>query len=113
MTKKWLLLALVSFLLVAAEYEARSQDSSGAIARPAPQNEVRLEKSRMVAMRDGVRLATDLYFPEVADATLPVVLIRTPYAKNEFRDDRDGDAYMFASHGFVVVVQDSRGKFES
>ena len=113
MSKKWLLLALVPFLLVAEEHEARAQDSSGAISRPAPQNEVRLEKSRMVPMRDGVRLATDLYFPEVADETLPVVLIRTPYDKNELRDDLDGDAHMFASHGFVVVVQDSRGKFES
>ena len=113
MNKKWLLLALVSSLLVAAAHEARAQDSSGAISRPAPQNKVRLEKSRMVPMRDGVRLATDLYFPEVADETLPVVLIRTPYDKNELRDDLDGDAHMFASHGFVVVVQDSRGKFES
>ena len=54
MRKTWLLLALFPFLIVAAEYEARSQDSSGPISRPAPQNEVRLEKSRMVPMRDGV-----------------------------------------------------------
>ena len=88
-------------------------DAEGPIARPAPRNGFRLEKSRMVPMRDGVRLATDLYFPEIPDEKLPVVLIRTPYDKNELRDKADGDAHMFASHGFVVAVQDSRGKFES
>ena len=83
------------------------------IPRPAPENGFRLEKSRMVPMRDGVRLSTDLYFPEVEDEQLPVVLIRTPYDKNRMRDDAEGDAHMFASHGFVVATQDSRGKFES
>ena len=122
MRKTWLLLALVPFLIVAGENPARSsgspespesQESSGSISRPAPQNEVRLEKSRMVPMRDGVRLSTDLYFPEIPDERLPVILIRTPYDKNQSRDETDNDVYMFASHGFVVAVQDSRGKFES
>ena len=85
----------------------------GPIARPEGEHGVRLEKSRMAPMRDGVRLAADLYFPDVADEKLPTVLIRTPYDKNRMRDDKDGDTHMFASHGFVVVAQDSRGKFES
>jgi putative CocE/NonD family hydrolase len=81
---------------------------------PEPENEVRLEESRMVPMRDGVRLSTDLYFPEIPDKKLPTVLIRTPYNKNSFRD-REGraTAYMFASRGFVVAVEDCRGKHES
>ena len=106
-------LVLGALFTVAEAYEAMLQDSSDPISRPAPENEVRLEKSRMVPMRDGVRLATDLYFPEIPDARLPVILIRTPYNKNELRDNKNGDAYMFASRGFVVAVQDSRGKFES
>ncbi len=81
---------------------------------PEPKYEVRLEESRMVPMRDGVRLSTDLYFPEISDGKLPTVLIRTPYNKNSFRErEKRGQAYMFASHGFVVAVQDSRGKHES
>jgi len=87
---------------------------------PEPENEVRLEESRMVPMRDGVRLSTDLYFPEIPDEKLPTVLIRTPYNKNSFRERETngehragGTAYMFASHGFVVAVQDCRGKHES
>ena len=106
-------LVLGALITVAEAYEAMLQDSSDPISRPAPENEVRLEKSRMVPMRDGVRLATDLYFPEIPDEKLPVILIRTPYNKNGLRDNKNGDAYMFASRGFVVAVQDSRGKFES
>ena len=64
-------------------------------------------------MRDGMRLSTDLYFPDVEGEQFPVVLIRTPYDKNVMRDDENGDAHMFASHGFLVATQDSRGKFES
>jgi putative CocE/NonD family hydrolase len=81
---------------------------------PQPKYEVQLEKSHMVPMRDGVRLSTDLYFPQKADEKLPVILIRTPYNKKSHRD-REGSpqAYIFASHGFVVAVQDCRGKFES
>ena len=75
---------------------------------------VQLKKSVMVPMRDGVRLSTDLYFPQNADEKLPVILIRTPYNKKDFRDrEQSPQAYKFASQGFVVAVQDCRGKFES
>jgi putative CocE/NonD family hydrolase len=79
-----------------------------------PKHELAIKKSVMVPMRDGVRLSTDLYFPKDADINLPVILIRTPYNKNEFRDQKQRpQAYKFASHGFVIAIQDSRGKFES
>ena len=81
----------------------------------------------MVPMRDGVRLSTDLYFPELpgagtAAALLGVCLMRTPYDKRTERAGvetgvgragRPSDVFVFASHGFVVAVQDSRGKHES
>ena len=116
MRGKRLFLGFAVLLAFLAKSEAFPQESSGVIPRPDPQNEVRLEKSCMVPMRDGVRLSTDLYFPEIPATNhdkLPVVLIRTPYDKNEYRDEKDNDVYMFASHGFVVAVQDSRGKYES
>jgi hypothetical protein len=79
-----------------------------------PKFEIRLEKSVMVPMRDGVRLSTDFYFPKGSSKDLPVILIRTPYNKNEFRDRKQRpQAYKFASQGFVVAIQDCRGKFES
>ena len=63
----------------------------------------------MMTMRDGVKLATDVYFPVEAGEKLPAILIRTPYNKAPFRD-AGSDARHFAGQGYVVAVQDVRGK---
>ncbi len=62
-----------------------------------------------VTMRDGVRLSTNIYRPE-ADGRFPVLLARSPYG-NGGAGNRD--AHYFASRGYVVVVQDTRGRYES
>lgn len=84
---------------------------------PAPKYKVRVERRVMVPMRDGVRLSTDLYFPGGAGEKLPVILVRTPYNKKGWRESKPPHhyyaAYMFAGQGYVVAVQDVRGKFES
>ena len=79
---------------------------------PDPKYKVRLEPSHMVPMRDGVRLSTDLYFPEGASGRLPVILIRTPYNKNGYRRDKSS-TYIFAGQGYIVAVQDVRARYES
>jgi hypothetical protein len=61
-----------------------AQDASGPHTRPPAKYEVRIEKDLMVPMRDGVRLATDLYLPVGAAEKLPVILIRLPYNKNRY-----------------------------
>ena len=76
---------------------------------PAPRFEVRTEINVRVPMRDGVKLATDLYIPEKAGAKLPAIMIRTPYN----RKVRTEVPRMFAGQGYVVAVQDVRGKFDS
>lgn len=67
----------------------------------------------MVAMRDGVKLATDIYFPaangRVAGEKFPTVLTRTPYHKSGNKTDGN----FFAAHGYVFVAQDTRGRYES
>ncbi len=70
--------------------------------------EVEVERDVMVPMRDGVRLATDIYRPLGAGDRLPVILIRTTYNKAQH-----GPARVFAERGYVVVVQDERGKWAS
>ena len=37
-------------------------------------------RNLMVPMRDGVRLATDVYLPDESTGVWPVVIERTPYA---------------------------------
>ncbi len=77
--------------------------------------EIRLEKSVLVPMRDGVRLSTDIYSPVGVAGPLPVVLIRLPYNKNRYMNLRSPGsiAHFFAGHGYHVVVQDMRGRYES
>lgn len=69
----------------------------------------------MVPMRDGIRLAADVYRPGVAGTPeakpLPALLERTPYGKRD--QERAQRARFFTRHGYVVVVQDCRGCFES
>ncbi len=76
---------------------------------------VSLSKTVMVPARDGTRLATDIYFPArdgaVAEGRFPTLMERTPYGKNGSRFEAVGR--YFASRGYVVVVQDIRGRFES
>jgi putative CocE/NonD family hydrolase len=73
------------------------------------------EREVMVPMRDGIRLATDLYFPAEgarrAPGPWPVILERTPYGKR--RLDLVATAKRFARHGYVVALQDVRGRFAS
>ena len=69
----------------------------------------------MVPMRDGVRLATDVYRPArrgvPVETPFPVLLQRTPYGK-EGRGLVERAGY-FVRHGYVVVLQDTRGRYES
>ncbi len=66
----------------------------------------------MVPMRDGVRLATDVYLParngQPVAGKWPTILMRTPYGKQN-----EGDGRYFATHGYAVVFQDTRGRFRS
>jgi putative CocE/NonD family hydrolase len=70
--------------------------------------EVEVKAGVRIAMRDGVKLATDLYMPAGA-AKAPVILIRTPY-KKEMEELR---GRFYARRGYVVAVQDVRGRFSS
>src|SRR5580658_7711442 len=60
--------------------------------------------------RDGVTLRADIYRPR-ADGTFPVILMRTPYDKSV--GWAAAPAYQVATHGYVVIVQDVRGRYES
>ncbi len=77
----------------------------------------------LVAVRDGVRLATDVYLPEGA-GPFPVVLERTPYGRAAVRRtersvaepeplDGAGFAAWFTARGYAVVLQDCRGRHGS
>jgi len=75
-----------------------------------------VDKDVIVEMRDGVKLAADICFPEGVEKA-PVVLIRTPYGKNlqKAMSLRGGPSneMVLAQRGYVVMVQDVRGRYGS
>ncbi|SRR5579884_615699 len=67
-----------------------------------------------VPMRDGTLLRADVYRPATAEA-VPVILMRTQYGKEaaQVAPARYARPEWFASHCYLVVIQDIRGQFAS
>jgi len=73
----------------------------------------RVEKNEMVPMRDGTKLATDLWLPEGAEPA-PALLVRLPYSKDEYPaaeiDYVTGpNIFRLLDEGYAIVYQDCRG----
>ncbi len=62
-----------------------------------------------VPMRDGVRLSANVFRPG-EPGRYPTILQRTPYGKS---DAITANYQSFVNHGYVVVVQDVRGRYKS
>jgi len=72
-----------------------------------------IEKNIMVPMRDGVRLATDVYRLEDG-VPVPVLVVRTPYNKDGIVSGRElFDILRAVQSGYTVVAQDVRGRYAS
>ena len=67
----------------------------------------------MIPMRDGIKLACDVYRPalngSVVEGKFPVILERTPYGKAT----AEPWAQFFVSRGYIAIGQDVRGRFDS
>jgi len=86
-----------------------------------------VERDVMIAMRDGVKLACDIYRParDGEAGAWPVILERTPYDKSAVSRSeisrrtprhplrREEVAAFFTRHGYVVIYQDCRGRYRS
>lgn len=91
-------------------------------------DDVVVERDVMVVMRDGIRLATDIYRPAVGgkavEGRFPTIMERTPYGKSErSRSEievgmdrpmkREEVACNFVRAGYAVIYQDCRGRYNS
>ena len=85
-----------------------------------------VKRDVMVTMRDGVRLATDIYLPaqngEPVEGKFPTLLERTPYNKGQplqtpgatvWRSITLEEPKFFVERGYAFVRQDVRGRFVS
>lgn len=76
-----------------------------------------IEQKIMVPMRDGKRLATDVYRPK-GDGKYPIVFSRTPYQMNGWVDGEERTrtyqrALEWVQDGYAYVVQNERGRYYS
>ncbi len=71
---------------------------------------IKIERHQTVPMRDGVKLYGDLYRP-AATGRYPTLVVRTPYGVQ--RDGVHEAMTKFAQHGYAVLIQDVRGRYES
>ncbi len=67
-----------------------------------------------VPMRDGIALAADVYFPgpveHMPKGGWPIILMRTPYDRTS---RLKGLTERYVSHGYALVVEDTRGRYNS
>src|SRR5260370_19329708 len=75
-----------------------------------PLRVIRIDRQQAVPMRDGARLYADVYRP-AAEGRWPTLVVRTPYGVQ--RDGVHAGMIRFAQHGYAVVIQDVRGRYES
>ncbi|MBS0331144.1 MAG: CocE/NonD family hydrolase [Proteobacteria bacterium] len=114
---------------LAGAFALTAGSARAAAGPPEGPYEVLLESNVRVAMRDGVKLATDVYRParggRPVAGRFPVVMERTPYGRNvtSFRDITQANpktpktraevAAVYVRQGYVVVFQDCRGRYDS
>ncbi len=97
--KRKLAIALIAAALLIALIAV----SSG---QPAPGTKF---QTVMVPMRDGVKLAADVYLPPSANGPVGAVLTRTPYGKGQLAPE----AAAVNRAGYAFVAQDLRGRYAS
>ena len=103
----WLVLTVACSLL------GLRAERNPAFAQAAERYEIVATRNVMIAARDGVRLATDVYVPGHGGTTtgrFPTVVERTPYNKDSTADLLPK---YFVPGGYAVVLQDIRGRYRS
>jgi putative CocE/NonD family hydrolase len=76
-----------------------------------------VDQKIMMPMRDGIRLATDIYRPKT-NTKVPIIFSRTPYNFNSWGDGKQRTrtaqkALEAVKRGYAYVVQNERGRYFS
>jgi putative CocE/NonD family hydrolase len=96
--------AAVCVLLLSAFVSVPAQDT-------AP---VYTKTDAMIPMRDGVRLNTKIFTPNITAEKLPILILRTPYGIGDMTSDQMNSAMPdISKDGYIIVQQDIRGRFRS
>ncbi len=81
------------------------------LAQDAP---VYTKSDAMIPMRDGVRLNTKIFVPNISNEKLPMLILRTPYGIGDLSSEQLNAAMPeLSKDGYIIVQQDIRGRFRS
>ena len=103
-----LIVALCAIRPLPAHDDARRAELERQLAATAE-----VEQKVMVPMRDGVRLASDVYRPKGAEGPLPTIFWRTPYNFSDLSQNRLEVITRAVEKGYAFVIQNERGKYFS
>lgn len=99
-----LLAACVLSILFGANVPVRAQQAARVYSKT----------DAMVVMRDGVRLYTKVFTPDITNEKLPILLLRTPYGVGDLTSEQLNAAIPeISKDGYIIVQQDIRGRFKS
>jgi len=112
-----LVVALIAFLLSSLTSLSFRATHVNASTNTEALDEVMVQRDISIPMRDGVGLIADVYRPsrdgKLVDGQFPVILIRTCYNKDTRMGIYQFDPEFFAKHDFIVVIEDTRGRYKS
>jgi putative CocE/NonD family hydrolase len=105
-------LLLILFMLLAKFSFAQDPDSVWFVNNM-------VKKEVQISMRDGVKLFTAIYSPKDLSAKHPILMVRTPYSCAPYGGQKPFPIFwksyykQYAHLGFIMVVQDVRGRWMS
>jgi len=105
---------IILFLITFCAHDIYSQDAD---LRNQLEEIAIIDQKVMMPMRDGIRLATDIYRPKT-DEPVPIVFSKTPYNFNSWGDGEErtrtySKALEAVKRGYAYVIQNERGRYFS
>ncbi len=110
-------ISLLLFLFICHTFQAQEQEKNKEDIFKKLAEIAVVDQKVMMPMRDGIRLATDIYRPKGTEK-VPIIFSRTPYNFNSWGDGEQKtrtaeQAYEVVKRGYAFVVQNERGRYFS
>ncbi|MCY7422932.1 MAG: CocE/NonD family hydrolase [Chitinophagaceae bacterium] len=101
------LLTLVTILFIACS----------SLAQPNSLKDQYQKVEKMIPMRDGIKLFTNIFIPKNQTEKSPFLIVRTPYSCSPYGEQKYprqlGPSQLFANEKYIYVLQDVRGRYMS
>jgi putative CocE/NonD family hydrolase len=109
--KIFILLLCVSLVTGCQTYIARTVLPHDGIRKA--DHDVQIQHDVAMLTQDGIKLVAEIYHPK-GEIKTPTILVRIPFS-NTFKNRLGADAIgsFWASRGYTVVIQGTRGRYKS